>query len=161
MKKPFLGFLFAIILAFSTTVRAEGMCGENESVIFNCELHSSTASLCEAKDAKVLTYRYGKEEKIELEISDAGFKRGNIFHFSDVPYSGGGEAHIRFSRGGYTYYLYDKTVKTESGPQFSAGIVIYRGIRRIGDRICVNDASIRQSAYSEIEREEYRDIRSK
>ncbi|RKT13439.1 hypothetical protein B0G69_6589 [Paraburkholderia sp. RAU2J] len=153
-------FLLAIIFNSTTTAHAEGMCGAKEEAVFNCELDRTTASLCEMKDTGVLTYRNGTMKKIDIEVSDSGSNKGNVFYFSNVPYAGGDEAHIRFSRAGYTYYFYDKTVKTDDGPEFSAGIIVYRGNKKISRKICSNDASIRQAAYSDITKEGYKNIES-
>lgn len=148
------------LLAISCA-HAEGMCNAQETAIFNCELQKSIASFCEAKDAGVLSYRNGVANKINLEISDSDARRGKVFYFSNTPYAGGGEAHIRFWRAGYTYYLYDKTIKTNDGPIFSAGIVVYKGERKVSNLVCGNDASIRQNAYHDIAKESYRNIGSK
>jgi len=96
-----------------------------------------------------------------MEMSDQGQQRGRVFHFSNTPYAGGGEAHIRFSVGKYTYFLYDKTIKTESGHDFSAGVVVYRDQVKVSNKVCDNDASIRENAYSNLTKEEYEDIKSK
>ncbi|CAG9255541.1 conserved exported hypothetical protein [Burkholderia diffusa] len=148
------------VLAFVSMVaaHAEGLCTTKEVAIFNCELKKTVSSLCQSTENGTLTYRNGINGKINLQISDGkGIKRG-VFYFSSVPYAGGGEAHIRFSRLGYTYYLYDRTVKTDEGPTFSAGIAIYRGERKISNFICNNDASIRAGAYQSITKEDYRSI---
>jgi hypothetical protein len=81
---------------------AEGMCREGETIIFDCELQKSISSLCESKDAGVLSYRNGVTNKINLEISDGDAGKVKVFYFSSTPYAGGGEAHIRFSKAGYT-----------------------------------------------------------
>jgi hypothetical protein len=148
-------------LAATSNGHAEGMCKDRETVVFNCEMQKSVSSMCESKDTGVLSYRNGVASKIHLEISDSGVRKGPIFYFSNIPYAGGGEAHIRFSRSRYTYYLYDKTVKTDGGPAFSAGIVVYRGERKISNLICKNDASIRNNAYDDIAKESYREIGSR
>jgi hypothetical protein len=141
--------------------KAEGMCNINEVVIFNCELKKSTSSLCKSKDHHTLTYRNGTKNKTNIEISDYQQTQKNLFLFSNTFYSGGGEAHIRFSNSGYTYYLYDKTIKTDDEPIFSAGIAIYQGEKKISNLICNNDAAIHQEAYQDIAKERFRDIKSK
>lgn len=147
-------------LSLTTGAHAEGLCKPGEAVIFNCELPKSISSLCQSDVDGALTYRNGVNGKINLKISDAGENMGKIFYFSNVPYAGGGEAHIRFSRSKYTYYLYDKTMKTDDGPAFSAGIVIYENGERIANLACSNDASIRERAYHTITKEDYHSIDS-
>ncbi|KAB0640111.1 hypothetical protein [Burkholderia stagnalis] len=144
-------------LAPMVAAHAEGMCTEKEVVIFNCELEKTIASLCQSTESGTLTYRNGNGGKIGLQISDS--KRiKKVFYFSNIPYAGGGEAHIGFSRLGYTYYLYDKTIRSDEGSTFSAGIVVYRGEKKISNISCNNNASIRERAYQEIAREKYRSI---
>ncbi|WP_156966970.1 hypothetical protein [Paraburkholderia ferrariae] len=140
-------------------IRAEGMCNADEAVIFNCELKKTTASLCRSKKDNVLTYRDGGRAGYRLVLSDAG--KSNLFFFSNIPYAGGGEGHIRFSNNDYNYYIYDKTVKTDEGPIFSAGIVIYHNDLKIANMMCNNDASIRRDAYQNFPRENYKNIGAK
>jgi hypothetical protein len=151
--------LIILGLLFSANIRAEGMCHTNETAIFNCNLKKTTASLCESKASNILTYRNGDRTGYRLVLSDNG--KNNLFLFSNVPYAGGGEAHIRFSINDYNYYLYDKTVKTDEGPIFSAGIVIYRKEQKISNLTCNNDASIKQDAYQNFPRENYKNIDAK
>jgi hypothetical protein len=148
------------VLGWGASAYAEGLCEAGETVVFNCELPKSVSSLCLAGRNGVLTYRNGGEGKLNLKISDEGQGKGKIFYFSNIPYAGGGEAHIRFSRSDYTYYLYDKITKTDDGPTSSAGVVIYRDQVKVANLMCGNDASIRESAYSEITKEAYRSIGS-
>jgi hypothetical protein len=68
---------------------AEGMCREGETIIFDCELQKSISSLCESKDAGVLSYRNGVTNKINLEISDGDAGKVKVFYFSSTPYAGG------------------------------------------------------------------------
>ncbi|MCC8392454.1 hypothetical protein LJ656_07625 [Paraburkholderia sp. MMS20-SJTR3] len=151
--------LAAIIsLVAPVAAHAEGLCTAKETAIFNCELEKSISSLCQSTENGALTYRNGSDGNINLQISHSSGITKDIFYFSNARYAGGGEAHIRFSRQGYTYYLYDKTIKTEEGPTFFAGIVVYKGRKKISNRVCNNDASIREKAYQGIVREEYESI---
>lgn len=161
MKKNEFIFISLIDLIATSSVHAEGMCKGGEAVVFNCETQKSVSSLCESKGTGVLSYRNGVAGRINFELSDSGAQKGRFFYFSNTPYAGGGEAHIRFSRSGYTYYLYDKSIKTDDGPMFSAGVVVYRGEKKISSSICNNDASIRRNAYDDITKEIYRSIGSK
>lgn len=148
------------ILAFvsAAAAHAEGLCTTKETAIFNCELEKFASSLCQSTENGTLTYRNGIDRKINLRISDNKKSKKDVFYFSNTPYAGGGEAHIRFSQFDYTYYLYDRTIKTDEGPTFSAGIVIYKGKKKISNLTCNNDASIREGAYQSITKEAYRSI---
>jgi hypothetical protein len=152
--------LISFIALNVAPVYAEGLCVARETIIFNCELKKSVASLCRSDADGTLIYRNGTDEKLNMQLSDAGINKNIVFFFSSIPYAGGGESHIRFSRSTYTYYLYDKTVKTSDGPEFRAGIAIYKGQRKISDLACENDASIHAAAYTSIAREPYRSIDS-
>jgi hypothetical protein len=144
-----------------TKALAEGLCKSNEYVFFNCELSKSIASLCQSDDGATI-YRHGRGGKVDMQVSDDNEKgRGHVFFFSSTGYAGGGEAHIRFSQSRYTYYLYDKTIKTEDGPYFSSGIVILKDDKKITNLVCDNDASVRARAYQSMTEEAYRDIDSK
>jgi hypothetical protein len=151
--------VMALVVGFDVTsvVRAEGLCIPRETVIFNCEMEKYTASLCQSIGERTLTYRSGAGGRLAMELSDAG-KKKPVFFLSSIPYAGGAENHIRFSRSSYTYYFYDKTIKTSEGPEFSAGIVIYKDQRRISDLSCRNDASIYAAGYESITKESYRSI---
>ena len=138
--------------------RAEGLCNTKETVIFNCELKNSVSSLCQSTENGSMTYRNGSDGKIKLQVSDNKKNKENVFFFSNTPYAGGGEAHIRFSRLNYTYYLYDKVIKVDDGPEISAGIVVYKKTKKISNLVCNNDASIRASAYRSIYKEKYQSI---
>ncbi|MBR8292792.1 hypothetical protein KDW63_01235 [Burkholderia cenocepacia] len=150
--------IVVVNFAMAIAAHAEGLCTVEETVVFNCELEKSISSLCQTKGSGVLVYRNGNDGKINLEIYGGNGVGRDVFYFSNTSYAGGGEAHIRFSRFGYAYYLYDRTIKTEGGPTFSAGIVVYKGRKRISNLMCNNDASIREEAYREIAREKYRPI---
>lgn len=156
-------FFFRIVGAvcislYASIVYAEGLCSMDESVVFNCELDKTIASLCESKKGSDLVYRAGMTGKLDMKVSSDEPAGGGVFFFSYTPYAGGGEAHIRFSRSAYTYYLYDKTVKSDDGPISSAGIVIYKGGEEISNRVCRNDASIRKIGYESIETETFHAI---
>ncbi|WP_321783649.1 hypothetical protein [Paraburkholderia sp. J94] len=146
-------------LALQTTAHAEAMCKPGEQPIFNCELKASVASLCLDASKKIFVYRNGTTGKLNLQVPRSDdLATGSPFHFSYAPYSGGGEAHVRFRQGAYNYYLYDRTYRTDDGPDFSAGIVIFKNDRKIANLACTNDASIHQQAYMQIPQETYRDI---
>lgn len=135
-----------------------GLCSSSETVIFHCELANRTAAICQTKDSRSFIYRHARKSGIDLEVSGAGAEPKTRFYFSNTPYAGGGEAHIRFSRGKYDYYLYDRVVRHDDGPETSAGMVIYKARKRVSSLHCTNDASIHQNAYSDMETEAYEDI---
>lgn len=156
--------LIALILlscALPASSQAANQCSKNESVIFDCITEHSRVSLCESKKDEALVYRATSHGIIRLQVSEPSENKGNIFFLSSTPYAGGGESHIRFTNADHTYYLYEKNVKSDDGPIFSSGIVIYHHTNRIFDLNCKNNASIHQEAYTRIAPEPYIDIQSK
>jgi hypothetical protein len=153
------------MLVVSTTIaaimipqaRADGVCGDSNSLIFDCQLPGSTVVLCLSSQTGAVTYRASSSGKTDMLISSLDQKDAR-FLFSSAPNVGGGEAHIRFSNGEYTYILYDRTVRTVDGADSSAGVVVYRKTKKIANLICENDASIRQLAYSKLPRERFKSI---
>jgi len=140
-------------------VNTEGLCKPNETVFFNCKLRESASSLCRSKINGTLTYRNGNSTNENIHVSDDGANKGKVFFFSSVPKIGGGEAHIRFSHLGYTYYLYDVTMRSDGIPTSYAGIVVLKNKNRIANFECRNDASITEKAYQVIPSENYREIK--
>ena len=150
-----------IVQTSAVAAGAEGLCTTKEAVIFNCEFERAAASLCQSVKNGNLVYRSARDGRLAVEVSNEGGGKEQVFRFSFAPYAGGGEAHIRFKQSEYTYYLYDYTIRTDEGPTFSAGVAIYRRDKRISNLNCVNDASIRASAYESIDREGYRRIENR
>lgn len=66
------------LLAISCA-HAEGMCSAQEAAIFNCELQKSVASLCEARDTGVLSYRNGAAIKSTLKFRTMALAREGSF----------------------------------------------------------------------------------
>ncbi|WP_432240883.1 hypothetical protein [Herbaspirillum robiniae] len=145
------------------------MCKPGEQEIFSCTTKAKkTASLCASPDFSAkggtLQYRFGTPARTELQYPDTPQPAAGKFFFSSTMYSGGGEAHIRFSNGGYDYILFDRTVRTNfkgptNDPQFSSGIVV-RGPKgsKPSTRSCANDASIRSAAYEALPTEDFDDL---
>ncbi|MDR5798290.1 hypothetical protein QCE49_33360 [Caballeronia sp. LZ008] len=140
------------------TARAEGLCSTKEAVIFNCEFSRSTSSLCESSDGSVI-YRAGLREKVRMELSPKDSK--TKFYLSSRPLVGGGEVHVRFENDGYVYYLFDRMVLARDESDSSAGVIAFRKGRKVFDRRCDNDASVRQRGYEVLPREDFRDIGAK
>lgn len=141
---------------------AGDMCKIGERAVFNCELDKSIASLCFEQNSRSFVYRDGTPAKIDLVVpAQRKTSESPPFYFSNIPYSGGGEVHVRFRQGGYQYYLYDKTVRTDDGPDFSAGIVVYKNNKKVANLTCNNDASVHQEVYEMMPKEAYRDIGAK
>ncbi|WP_296591424.1 hypothetical protein [Methylophaga sp.] len=96
MKKV-LSLAFISIL-FSPSVYSEVLCEADESVSFACDFKSKSVSVCR-NDEETLIYRFGSQQKIELELT-------SDIHFSRAAYSGGGEGNLTFFNGNYRYVVY-------------------------------------------------------
>lgn len=145
------------LLIYAGRSHSGTLCRATETLIFNCEMAKEVSSLCRAKANGTFTYRNGKPGEIKLEVASPPAGRTE-FRLSSAPYAGGGEAHIRFTRFRYTYILYDRTVKTADGPEFSAGVVVLKDGRMVSKKRCANDASILADAYELLPREEFHDL---
>jgi hypothetical protein len=156
-----ISLIVPMVLAFPVVAaeHSDKICENAGTLIFNCKLPRSTASLCMSRTGS-LTYTAQSFKGNALKLTNLGDK-GTKFRFSNVAFSGGGEAHIRFQNNGYEYFLFDKTVKTNEGPDFNAGILVYRSNRRIASFTCENDASIHEDAYTQLPREQFRSIQLK
>lgn len=109
------------------------LCNADEAVLLSCTIGRRMASVCGQTPGHSV-YRFGRPGRIELTA-------GGLRHASRS-YSGGGESQIHFSRNGYSYILYDRTVRTGFGPdgkrdpQFSRGLVVRSEKRKLLDSQC-------------------------
>jgi hypothetical protein len=106
MKTITLGVLAAgmVLAGSAATARAPAvsLCGPGEVVRFSCKAGAKVISFC--GQGAGLTYRFGKPGRPELTYPSAG--QSPDFHYSSTGYSGGGEARVRFTNGGYEYIAY-------------------------------------------------------
>lgn len=109
------------------------LCKTGETVIFQCGAGRRTIALCGSAagaGAKTVEYRFGTPAKLELVHSS---RAGGMVQ-AGVGYSGGGASQVRFDRGGYSYIVYSRMVRTgfngTNNPAFDAGVVV----RKAGSR---------------------------
>lgn len=111
--------VFYVAILFSTAIcrvfAAEpSLCSPRESVIFSCSTAASkTIALCMDEHTQLITYRYGKPQRIELsysakEGSEDGFFYNHYFR-SSVDY-----LRISFITAGYEYSVFRNYDATES-----------------------------------------------
>ncbi len=133
--------------AVAKKVTATGFCSVKEPVIFSCQLKNrKTVSVCGTENgagAKTAQYRFGYVGKApELVWPEAAGK--DRLTFASVPYSGGGEAQLSFSRGDVTYVVYSRVVRTNfkagepNNPEMSDGILVLKGKKTINDLVCAD-----------------------
>ena len=124
-----------------------GFCRVKEPVIFSCQLKNrKTISVCGTENGaggKTAQYRFGDLGKSpELVWPEADGK--DRLTFASVPYSGGGEAQISFSRGDVTYVVYSRMVRTNfkagepNYPEMTDGIMVLKGKETVSDLICAD-----------------------
>lgn len=166
--RPF--FMVLPMLCYGTAFAAQSMeptlCTPDENILFQCTLKTKLLSLCASKDFApdrgTLQYRFGTSKKLDLVYPATPQAAAGHFFFSSTPYSGGGEAHIRFETAGYEYFLFDKVIRTSfngpNNPEFTAGVVT-RHEGKTSMRECSNAASgIHANAYEAIPGETYDDL---
>ena len=121
-------------------------CSEAEQKVFSCTMKSGKqASVCIAGegDAQFAQYRFGRVGKTAELVWPASADAG-VLTFKSVPYSGGGEAQISFTRGDTTYAVFSRVIRTnfEPGepnyPQIDDGIMVKRNGAMLGELLCEN-----------------------
>ena len=122
-----------------------GWCSAKEPVIFSCQLKNrKVISVCGTENGageKTAQYRFGALGKSpELVWPEAAGK--DRLTFASVPYSGGGEAQLSFSRGDVTYVVYSRMVRTNfkagepNNPEMTDGIMVLKGKKTVSDLVC-------------------------
>tara|TARA_B100000953_G_scaffold653_1_gene605 strand:+ start:622 stop:1299 length:678 start_codon:yes stop_codon:yes gene_type:complete len=125
------------------------LCAPGEKRLFSCRLQNGkTASVCAAAEAgggRFPQYRYGNLKE-ESELVFPEHRGGGAIRFVSVPYSGGGEAQLSFTRGAYRYVVYSRVVRTNftagepNDPQFDDGVLVMKDGKIIQDHGCSGEA---------------------
>lgn len=124
--------LLSTIGASPVVQNQRSLCLANEETLFACPIASKQVAVCH--DGRLAIYRFGRRDAVELEIKSGRFARAG--------YSGGGESQIQFEKRGYSYVIFDRTVRTEFGTDgqnaadTSAGVLIRRDGQKVGTRFC-------------------------
>ena len=115
---------------------------KNHQLLFSCKSGRKEAYLVERTSGfgksggvQYISISGGKPEFIFPGAPDAS---GDVFKFSRRGYAGGGEYHITFKNGPYTYVMYDKNTTSDnrSLPNIISGIVVLNGEKVISKRLC-------------------------
>lgn len=133
--------------AAAEQTKATGWCSAKEPVIFSCQLKSrKVVSVCGTEDGegiKEAQYRFGTLGKSPELVWPAATGKDRLT-FSSVPYSGGGEAQLSFSRGDVTYVVYSRMVRTNfkagepNYPEMSDGVMVLKGKQTVSDLVCAD-----------------------
>lgn len=140
--------LGALALAFATVGFAAGaaqartpaasLCRAGEPQTFSCPVGRKLVSICGEGAGAV--YRFGRPGRVELEAKNPTT--------AQIGYSGGGETQAAFANQGYTYVVYDRTVRTRftpdgrHDPAFTQGLLVVKNGRVLADRRCGGDATL-------------------
>lgn len=116
------------------------LCARGEEVIFSCGVGRKMVSVCGGRaTAPHAQYRYGAPGNIELAFPGPADQSRLVYERE--AYSGGGALQISFTRGGYDYAVYSRTIRTGFGrrgnnPRFSDGVMVMRGGRLVSNLAC-------------------------
>ncbi|AMO71860.1 hypothetical protein [Sphingorhabdus sp. M41] len=133
--------------AAAEQTKATGWCSTKEPVIFSCQLKSrKVVSVCGTENGagiKAAQYRFGTHGKSPELVWPAAAGKDRL-SFSSVPYSGGGEAQLSFSRGDVTYVVYSRMVRTNfkagepNNPEMTDGVMVLKGKQTVSDLVCAD-----------------------
>lgn len=120
------------------TVTPASLCTPDETPLFSCAIKLKQVSVCGSGSQAI--YRFGQPGKIELSSRD--------LTIASHGYSGGGETQIAATNKGYTYIVYDKTMRTgfdqdgRNAPVSTSGLFIRSGGKTLASKLCDDDAPI-------------------
>ena len=130
------------------TIPATAFAG-SDGIMFHCQIGKEWIDLFFDID-RVAHYVHSKNNVIDLALDNR--KNANFFQMSFTGLSGGGQAHIKFTNGGYDYYLYDITARSGDYPTFKSGVAVLKDGVVLSNRECINDATILSDAYERLPR---------
>jgi hypothetical protein len=123
-----------------------GLCAADEPVLFSCQVRTGkTVSVCGAAGAdgqRFAQYRYGRTG-ITPELTFPASPAEGEVAFATVPYSGGGEGQLMFTRGGVQYVVYSRTIRTRfdgegNDPVNEDGVAVMRGEELVSRLACTD-----------------------
>jgi hypothetical protein len=129
--------------ADSTRATAPSLCRASEAVLFQCRIGGTLAAVCggHANGRSYAQYRHGAPGRLDLAYpADPAAGPGSM-SYASAPYSGGGEAQIRFVNQGSEYVIYGAVIRTGFGrggnrPVEEDGLLVRRGGRTIANLRC-------------------------
>ena len=127
---------------------ASSACAETEGTLFSCKVRDGrTVAVCVQTDEQgreYAQYRFGKADQPPELAWPTSYAQDRM-RWASVPYSGGGEAQLSFTRGDIEYVVYSRVVRTNftagegNDPKFEAGVYVYRSGKRISDLPCTGE----------------------
>jgi hypothetical protein len=125
-------FLTGLILACAKSEADEpSLCQPHEEVYFSCAIGGKIMSVCASgnisPDSGYVQYRFGRNEKIELEFTSKPYPPRKSFSISDISEGNLRFTHLKFSSGSYHYVVY------QGSP---SGIYVKKKEKVISNRVC-------------------------
>lgn len=111
-------------------------CPAPQRAVFACSTGAKQVSVCASPDldttAGTLQYRYGRPERLELALPEAGSDWRAATRAGTLMFSGGGGAHVAFERAPYRYTVYSAAGRGWA----QSGVVVEKAGRRIASLRC-------------------------
>lgn len=131
--------------------RASGSvdCTPRESTIFSCAMPGGKRLAVCVTEAGVAEYRFGRD------VPELTLQGGT---WSNVAYSGGGEAQILFSNGDTDYLVFSRVVRTNftpgepNDPAIHDGVVVLRAGEVLATLLCAGGQAETPVRYDDAER---------
>jgi hypothetical protein len=155
--------LAALLLSASCCSWGGSLCTSSERVLFSCRMEEKSAALCASADLGRTTgyvqYRFGTAQKLDMQYPKEKEPPESNFFISSIAYSGGGEVRVRFLRQNVSYYLYERTVKTNAasapGEHVEYGLTTQPAAHGLTKRLCSpgSETGFDREVYSVFNRE--------
>ena len=123
----------------------KSLCKSGETALFQCTLPKSAVAVCfgtTSSGENYAQYRHETDGVLDL-VYPQDVKQGTeTLSWASRGYSGGGEDQLHFTRGGYDYVVYSRTIRTGFGSDghfdtaSEAGVLVKRAGRDVSDRRC-------------------------
>lgn len=144
--------LAAVLAAFPNAVPAqprpaESLCRPPEAVLFTCRVGIKVVSICGQQDRSGAVYRYGRPNRIEIEIPD--------LHRAQTGWPGGGETQVYADTPTHRYVVYDRMVRTgfddegHNRSEMTQGLVVQSGGRMLSSQDCAQPVGLMPPAFNQ------------
>ena len=137
--------LGTLLFTYCSVGFANTLCNKNENIFFSCKTGKKIISICTSNPigstSGYLQYRFGTNNKIQLQHPSSKLHPHNFFTLYSSSFSRGYITHLNFSIGKYSYAVYDTLTgnfSPSNGHTKTSGVkVIYEG-KVISDLQCLD-----------------------
>lgn len=171
--------IIAASFGLSTVSRGAGpavpsLCVAGEQPVLTCGVGKgriaslcATGTLTAAGAATVkMQYRFGRKGAVEMAWPARPADPRGLFVLSATGYSGGGTERIRFSNGGYDYFVFQRTLAGDRDSEghrehlMDEGVAVLRGSKVVAVHTCrtPTDNGGYPKMYDVLQREEREDL---